>query len=342
MSEPKSFSLLKRSNGFWYVLYADEGRVRWKSTRSRSKQEALKSLSHLKDLLKPKVRVVLLSNFIDDFLRYADGTYSAKTKSIYKAYLGNLKFYVGNLPLTSLTPQSIDTYKADRLTKVSPISVNIELRTLKSAMNVAVRWQMLEQNPFQDSPQVRVPERSPSYFSKEDFQKLLSLMKENWLKEVIVFAVLTGMRRGEIINLKWTDVDLSRRVVFVHSSPTFKTKHGKQRVVPLSDVAAQMLNAKALTHVSEHVFTLNGKPILGSWLTRKLKFYVYEAKLEDDRLHFHSLRHTFASWLIQDGVSLYEVQKLLGHSNISVTQVYSHLQPTQLYEAVNRVKLLEN
>jgi hypothetical protein len=79
MSEPTSYSLLKRSNGFWYVLYADEGRVRWKSTRSRSKQEALKSLSHLKDLLKPKVRVVLLSNFIDDFLRYADGLYSDQT-----------------------------------------------------------------------------------------------------------------------------------------------------------------------------------------------------------------------------------------------------------------------
>jgi site-specific recombinase XerD len=128
----------------------------------------------------------------------------------------------------------------------------------------------------------------------------------------------------------------------VRSSPTFKTKQGKQRVVPLSDLAFHLLNSKSARRVSDYVFTLNGDKIPGTWATRKLKNYVYEAKLKDDRLHFHSLRHTFASLLIQDGVSLYEVQKLLGHSSIAVTQVYSHLQPTQLHDAVNRVRLLEN
>jgi site-specific recombinase XerD len=75
------------------------------------------------------------------------------------------------------------------------------------------------------------------------------------------------------------------------------------------------------------------------WVSHKFKYYVYEARFSDDRLHFHSLRHTFASWLVQDGVSLYEVQKLLGHSSIAVTQVYSHLQPEQLHATVNRLKV---
>jgi site-specific recombinase XerD len=342
MSDPTSFSLLKRSNGFWYVLYETDGRIRWKSTHTRSKQEATRSLSNLKDLLKPRSRVILLSKFIQDFLLYAIGTYSAKTTSIYRGSLGSLKAFVGDLPLTSLTARHLDSYKADRLLSVSPVSVNIELRTLKAAMNVAVRWQMLEANPFRGSPLVRVPERSPSYFSKEEFQKLLSLIKENWLKELIVFAVLTGMRRGEIVNLKWADVDLSRKAILVRSSSTFKTKQGKQRVVPLSDVAFHLLSSKAVKSDADYVFSRHGRNISGSFVAHKLKHYVYEAKLTDHKLHFHSLRHTFASWLIQDGVSLYEVQKLLGHSNISVTQVYSHLQPAQLYDAVNRVKLLEN
>jgi len=342
MSDPANYSLLKRSNGFWYVLYEADGRIHWKSTRTRSKQEAAKSLSHLSELLKPRERVILLSGFIQDFLLYARGTYAKKTTDMYRNSLGSLMAFVGELPLTSLTARHLDTYKADRLLKVSPVSVNVELRTLKAAMNVAVRWQMLERNPFQGSPLVRVPERTPSYFSKEDFQQLISLIKENWLKELIVFAVMTGMRRGEIVNLKWADVDLSRKVILVRSSPTFKTKQGRKRVVPLSEVAFHLLSARASKASSDFVFTLNGKSISGSWVGHKLKRYVYEAKLKDSRLHFHSLRHSFASSLIQNGVSLYEVQKLLGHSNISVTQVYSHLQPAQLHDAVNRVKILEN
>ena len=73
----------------------------------------------------------------------------------------------------------------------------------------------------------------------------------------------------------------------------------------------------------------------------KLKKYVTEIGL-DGKLHFHSFRHTFASWLVQDGVSLYEVQKLLGHSNIAVTQVYSHLQPEGLHSTVNKISLTLN
>ena len=71
MSDPANYSLLKRSNGFWYVLYEADGRTRWKSTRTRSRAEATKSLSNLKDLLKPRARVILLSRFTQEFLLYA-------------------------------------------------------------------------------------------------------------------------------------------------------------------------------------------------------------------------------------------------------------------------------
>jgi integrase len=150
------------------------------------------------------------------------------------------------------------------------------------------------------------------------------------------------MRRGELINLRWKDIDLQRRLLHIESNPTFKTKQGKRRTIPLSDVAYHLLMSKHRTSFHEFVFTLKGKPIFDNWVTNKFKWYVYEAKLADDRLHFHSLRHTFASWLVQDGVSLYEVQKLLGHSNITVTQVYSHLQPEGLHATVNRISIALN
>ena len=216
--------------------------------------------------------------------------------------------------------------------------MNVEIRGLRAVFNVALRWRLIESNPFCGMQLIRVNDVPPVYFSKEDFQKLISVIKENWLKDIVIFAVITGMRRGEILNLRWQDVDLQRRVIHIQSNPTFKTKQGKRRSIPLSDVAYQILITRFGRSTCEYVFSLNNRNILGNFMTKKFKDYVLLVGL-DEKLHFHSLRHTFASWLVQDGVSLYEVQKLLGHSNISVTQVYSHLHPETLHATVNKISI---
>jgi integrase len=162
------------------------------------------------------------------------------------------------------------------------------------------------------------------------------LIREQWLKEIISFAVLTGMRRGEILNLQWQDVDIDRKLVFIQSSPTFRVKCGKKRVIPLNTIAVRLLETKTGKEKSEYVFALNGKKLSEHHVSHRFKYYVDEAKLSD-KLHFHSLRHTFASWLVQDGVPLFEIQKLLGHSDISTTQVYAHLLPENLHSTVNRL-----
>jgi len=156
---------------------------------------------------------------------------------------------------------------------------------------------------------------------------------------MVVFAVLTGLRRGELCNLKWQDVDLATRVVHIHSSATFKTKQGKRRVVALNNTAFVVLQSRRQQSHSEYVFTLNNQKIRDEHAGRLFKRAVRAAKLSDQRLHFHSLRHTFASWLVQNGASLYQVQKLLGHSNPRVTQVYAHLQPAQMHEIVEMLPL---
>ena len=108
----------------------------------------------------------------------------------------------------------------------------------------------------------------------------------------------------------------------------------------MNDVVFAILNTKA-NRFSDYVFMPRGHKINDDHATKKLKAYVTANGL-NGKLHFHSLRHTFASWLVQDGVSLYEVQKLLGHSNIAVTQVYSHLQPEGLHNTVNRISIQLN
>ncbi|HYQ87274.1 MAG TPA: tyrosine-type recombinase/integrase [Bacteroidota bacterium] len=335
--------LSKRSNGVYYLWYTDDLSKKHKvSTGSRLKSEALKFLQRFRlaenDVAR-RSRKKLLSEFIKEFLPYAEANYSRGTVGIYKSTLTRFQVIAGDCHLISLTAQDIDRYRTKRLETISAVTVNIELRTLRAAFNVARRWKLVEGNPLEGIKLTLVPERMPIFFTKGDFQKLISVIAETWLREIIVFAVLTGMRRGEITNLKWNEVDLPRKLIHIQSTPTFRTKQGKRRTIPINDVAFHLLDGKHAKSVDEHVFTISGNKISDSWLSHKFKYYIHRAKLSNDRLHFHSLRHTFASWLVQDGVSLYEVQKLLGHSNIGVTQVYSHLLPERLHSAVNRISI---
>jgi len=326
MSFSSKFYLTKRSNGIYYIGYFDDVRLRWKSTKCSTKSEALKALRSFEKLFRQSVPQKSLQQYAGEFLSYAKSTYARRTWLIYKGAFTNFQASVGNLTLHALTLQHLDQYKTKRLAvNISPVTLNIELRALKASMNTAVRWKLIETNPFAKMRQVGVPEVQPTYFSKCDFQKLLNAITEQWLRELVVFAAMTGMRRGEIINLQWKDVDLQRRVISVQSNPTFKTKQGMRRVVPMNDLVFNLLSAKSAHSSCSYVFHLKGRKIYDDHASKKLKSHVEAVFGEECKLHFHSLRHTFASWLVQDGVSLYEVQKLLGHSNISVTQVYSHL-----------------
>ena len=147
------------------------------------------------------------------------------------------------------------------------------------------------------------------------------------------------------MNLRWEDVDLHRRLIQIHSSPTFRTKAGKQRFVPMNAVVFAMLSEKKMWECTSDagrggsiVFTAHGQAVTGNYVAHCFKRAARKAAL-GDRVRFHSLRHTFASWLAQDGVSLYAIQKLLGHSSGAVTQIYSHLQPEELHGVVARIKV---
>ena len=149
------------------------------------------------------------------------------------------------------------------------------------------------------------------------------------------------MRRGEIINLKWSDVDFDQRLLHVQNSDTFTTKTGKRRSVPMNVTVYQLLWNKSLGSNGEYVFMYQGFKMRPDLVTHKFRYCIRKAGL-NRKIHFHSLRHTFATWLVQGSVSIYEVQKLLGHSSIAVTQVYSHLAASELHKAVGTLDLNAN
>jgi len=336
-----NISLFKRTNKYWYLTFEDNGRLRWKSTGCTSKKDALEFLNEFRHRKVTTSAATPLTQFISEFLDYAGSTYSKGTVNIYRSTLRCFHRLLGDIFLSQISSRHIDRFKTERLKDIKPVTVNIELRTLRAAFNTAKRWKLIETNPCDDVKLLKVVAEFPCYFSKADLCSMINVIKEQWLKEITIFAVSTGMRRGEILNLRWHDIDLENRSVKIHSSPTYKVKMGKCRIVPLNDIAWVLLKSQKKNSTSEYVFTLNGKNIFPGWVQAKFKRYVRLLGL-DDRLHFHSLRHTFASWLVQDGVSLYEVQKLLGHSNISVTQVYAHLQPERLHSTVNRISIALN
>ena len=333
-----NLSLFKRPNGFWYILYTVAGRRKWKSTKCTERGDALQKLTEFNELIKPKPPANRLSSFIEEFLRFSSSTYAKASVDIFRVSLRNLLAISGDCMLTEISPRHVDHYKAERLRLKSPVTVNVELRSLRTILNHAVRWKLIETNPFAKVQLVRIPEMPPLFFTKDEFRSLLTAIDQVWFREIIIFTVMTGMRRGEVANLHWSDVNLERRLVHIHSTSTFRSKWGKQRVIPLNDQVVELLKTKRPEDPNGFVFTFRGEKVKEGYLSQRFKDYVRLAPITK-RLHFHSLRHTYATWLVQDSVSIYEVQKLLGHSSIETTQIYSHLQSEQLHATVNRLKL---
>jgi len=333
---PQKLSLFRRDNGIYYIAYEEGGKRRWKSTGTKRKNKAITVLTNFQKLTTPQPIRRTLAEFIEEHKKYAKAIYANKTIQLYESSLSRFLSIVGNRHLTSYTERDVDFFKITRKEHVSVITVNVELRMLRAAFNTAKKWKYLDENPFKGVRFFQVPDKEPPYLSKDEFQKLINMISENWLKDVVITGAMTGMRRGEIINLRWNDVNLKTRTIVVQSSTRYRTKFGKRRVVPINDVVYRIFQNRWGKIPSEYVFTLNGRQISGDWFSHKLKDYMKKLDIPK-KLNVHSLRHTFASWLVQSGVSIYEIQKLLGHSDIKVTQIYAHLAPNELHSVVSRI-----
>ncbi|HLF19347.1 MAG TPA: phage integrase SAM-like domain-containing protein [Bacteroidota bacterium] len=123
-----------------------------------------------------------LAKFIDEFLSFASTNYSGKTSQMYEATLRKLAGLLGEIPLSAISAKHIDTFKVERLKSISPVSVNIELRTLRAAFYTAMRWRIISENPTKGVSMARVPDIQPTYLTEAEFQKLLSVISDDWFK----------------------------------------------------------------------------------------------------------------------------------------------------------------
>ena len=239
--------------------------------------------------------------------------------------------------LEDISPRDIEGYKSERAGEVSPNTVNHELRMFRAFLHKLVDWKLIHESPCTSVKDIRVVDQTRAFLSSEELSRILEKLKDSFLHDVVLFAAMTGMRRGEIVNLSWNDVDMERKLIVVRSSSSYQTKSGKIRTIPMNSTVLGLLACRS--HSAEYVFTgKRGEKLNGNFVRGKLKAAVKDCGL-DPRLHFHSLRHTFASLLVQRGISLYHVQKLLGHSSPRVTEIYAHLGGSELMESVEKLAI---
>ena len=245
---------------------------------------------------------------------------------------------LGDLSLSRVGVRELDTFLAAKNIKSSEHTIRKHYVTLASAFERARKWGYITKNPFKEVEKPKLKEVQPAHFSRGEFQQLLGIVNDNDFRELCIAAVSTGMRMGELIALEWSNIDFVRKVIAVQNSDKFTTKSKKNRVIPMNERLWRMLANRKEVASCELVFHEGGRKLDRFKLSRTFKQVVIRAGL-NNKLHFHSLRHTFATWLVQNGVGIYEVQKLLGHSSIAVTQVYAHLAPSELHVAVDKIAI---
>jgi site-specific recombinase XerD len=323
--------LFKRSNGYWYVDFTIDGRRIQRSTKAKLKKEAIRYLDKLKEG-KINLTSVSLSKFLIEFEEYSRTNKAPSSTYNDLRALGHFIKFVGDRKLESIKPNEIENFKTTRLKTVSRATVNIDLRACKAAFNVALQWGYIKNNPFRMVKQLREVQQPRKYLRQDEIQKLLECTQQQWFFDVILFALNTGCRRGEIINLQWANVDFLKQQLYIENTSEFTVKGGVGRVMPINENIMAMLRQK--THSSEYVLTnANGQKLHPPYVSRSFKRIAINAGL-DPKFHFHHLRHTFATTLIQQGVPIYEVQKLLGHSKVSTTEIYAHMNVDTLRSSV--------
>lgn len=235
------------------------------------------------------------------------------------------KFFGGKY-MHEITHLDIEKFKAERIKNVTPATVNRSIALLKSMYNRAIEWDKAKDNPVLKVKLFKENNKRVRYLEREEITKLLAECNEH-LKPIVIVALNTGMRKGEILSLKWHDVDFRRGIIYLLNS-----KNSEKRELPINDQVKTVLIKVRKHPGSPYIFCkANGQPygdIKKSFLTAISKSGIIN-------FHFHDLRHTFASQLVMSGVDLNTVRELMGHKTLEMTIRYSHLSPDHKKRAVD-------
>jgi len=267
------------------------------------------------------IPVSTVKSFVKDYLAYVQTNFAKKTLRNAERVMRKFEEMFGDRPLASLTFGDLEKYKSARQAEgVSTATINIDTKTIKAAFAVAVDLAALASNPFVKVKPIKANQRKPAHLTEDDFVKLIQSIDKPWLLDIVRIGVLTGMRLGEIMNLRWSDYDAANKEINIVSSDLYRVKGGKMRTIPLVGDASSILDGKKQR--SEWIFVNEkGKKCTNDYVSKLLKVYVRKVGLSEE-IHFHSLRHTYCTWAAEAHMSTHVLMALAGHSSLRVTEQY--------------------
>jgi len=276
--------------------------------------------------------------FSEDYLTYVKNNFSKGTLANAERVMMWFTEMFGDSDLGSFTLENLEQFKSKRKESgVSNTTINIDIRTMKAALQVAKEWKRIAENPFENAKQLKVDQKSKKILSADDFTKIIKAIKENWLRDIISFNVLTGLRLGEIMNLKWSDYDSSKQKITIQSSEGYRVKGGKMRPVSIGPDGVEILNSRP--RIGEWIFAGDkGKKYTDDYVSRKFKEYVRSVGLPEE-IHYHRLRDTYCTWMAEKNVPIHIIKALAGHSSVRITEGYITANVDAMKDAAGKIGL---
>jgi len=335
-----------RRGKYWYVSYTDHNGIRHKeSTDATSKTEA----QAIERSLRTKVREArFFDNFETSSISFSElmervdkherDSESKSYSSYFVRYAVSLKGFFGTAPIHTITVEDIERYKQARAAeelkgtgrKLSKTTVNHSLAILKRVFNLAIHWDLLQSNPVKKVEFFKKVNHRDKAFNAEQQARLLSQC-QGLLHDVVLVAMRTGMRLGEVLSLKKADIDFKENFIYL-----LETKNGKPRAVPMMDQVKEVLVRLAIgkTDADRIFVNRNGQPLKS--VRTVFEAAMARAGLKDFR--FHDLRHTYASDFLLSGGDIYVLARALGHSTVSMTERYGHLTKGHMLAQVRHLE----
>lgn len=341
MKKPKKERNLKFIDGKWYIDFTfDKKRIRRfggytkEQARNRLAKLRLEKLDERLGFKKPEKPDIAFEQFAKEFLE----TYSKLNKKSWQrdeTSLGNLKPFFKGKTMQEIGPELVENYKAKRKaditkrkTHITGATINREIALLKTIFNKAVEWGKIEKNPLDKVKKFKENHVKNMKILKDDEAIRLIDSASPHLKPILIIALNTGMRRNEILSLKWENVNFNKGLIFIEDA-----KSGKPREIPMNYMVYEIL--KELSRNSEYIF-FNPKT-KSHILDIKTSFKTACKRADIKGLRLHDLRHTAASRMIQAGIDLVTVSKILGHSSIQMTMRYVHSTTEIMRKAVEKL-----
>lgn len=319
-----------------------------KGNKKQAEQEAIRLAAELQSGMYAAPEKTTLEDYLDKWLEMACvPRLAANTVRSYRLCLDrHIAPRMGQMWLSDVQPRHIQSLYADLLAAgVGKRTVELTHVTLHAAFKQAVRWQMLARNPVEAVEPPRPERKEVVVLEPERIGAILETARLSPVGGLVYLALCTGMRKGELLGLRWTDIDWDTGSIQVRRSlvrvggqivvKDTKTK-GSRRSVPVDRMVLSRLRSMKTTSSSEYVFARqNGKdPMDPSTVSHQ--FARIAAKAGVPGLRFRDLRHAHATVLLSQGVNPKVIQERLGHSTIAVTMdIYSHVAPTMQREATN-------